>query len=669
MYTRSLFAALLSLVVSLSLLVGCESKETPTPTTTIAPPPPVDGAPPAVASVEHGGPQTTVTGETLSTFNPGGNESADGDSTAKVAPADTLAPYAAALAIVQPDHFAVIKFDMAALRNSAFMQSLPVDAEQMAKQLPVPGGPDGKAKEMAAQLTSVESIWISLGPPRGNDGDVPLSVGAFIRCASPQAAQDALAPLGVDAEHAERVELQGGEYFRQAAFGGRYWAVRGADIYMSYDENVVRSAVAAGGKIADTELLKKLAGAKLDAPLVIAGSFGPFKMTLTQSAINAIKQSPIPLSPELGKLPSQIQWAVIAIDPDAEAMIDINADLDAEQSAENFKTSLDGLVSLGKIMLGQQAAAAKEAGAADPETLQALGIVKAALDAVAVNHQGQHVNASFNRFAELADVPALMNVLLERGRAVQAMNSGRMLGLAAHMYRDTTRNWPDDVKGDDGTVLLSWRYLLLPYLENKSLYEQISRDQAWDGATNQQFAAQMPEFFASPSASEPNTTTWKMLQGHPSDIQFLDAGQGTETPWLKPDGFTIDPLNPQLSLGDEPAGGYIVVNRDGSVERLNRAALLEKLSGKIVGEDPPVAEIAPAGDDPLAGEPAAPNPLADQEPRTWTSGRAKIKAVLLGVEGDKVKLRRIDTEREFIVPLAKLSEEDQAYVRSLNLGM
>src|SRR5690606_26824166 len=116
-------------------------------------------------------------------------------------------------------------------------------------------------------------------------------------------------------------------------------------------ENVVRNAMAAGGKIADTDVLKRLASARLDAPLVVAGSFGPFKAPMSLMAVGALKEltdTPFPLSPELGKLPQQIDFAVIAIDPDAEAIIDIDADMDAEQSAENFKTSLDGAVSLAK---------------------------------------------------------------------------------------------------------------------------------------------------------------------------------------------------------------------------------------------------------------------------------------------------------------------------------
>jgi hypothetical protein len=171
----------------------------------------------------------------------------------------------------------------------------------------------------------------------------------------------------------------------------------------------------------------------------------------------------------------------------------------------------------------------------------------------------------------------------------------------------------------------------------------------------------MPTIFATPSTTELNMTTWKMLpDDHVSGIMMLDTGKGTAIHWLRPDLFNADPGNPSAALGEEPAGGYIAVNRDGSVQRLPRAELVAKLSGKA-------ADGGAVGENPADEPPAAEGPLANQEPRTWTSGRSKIKAVLLGVKDGKATLKRSDTNREFNVPIERLSPEDQQYIQSLGL--
>lgn len=653
------------LVVALGLVVGCDSKQKPSTVTTISAPPPAAGeTPPAVASVGATTPANSGNGETATPETTGSTTPttpAVGKPTATVAPEGALTAHAAALAIVQPDHFAVVKFEMAKMRNSAFLQSLPIDPQQMASNLPVPGAPRGEeAAQMAKHLEAVETLWVSLGPPQGA-GPMPFSLAIYARCTSPAAAVDALKGMQLDEASSDRMEFQGTAYFKSKQPGGPIWSVQGSDVYISSDENVVRNAIMAKGHIADSDLLKKLATAKLDAPLVVAGSFGPFKEPISSMAVNALKESPIPLSPELGNLPKQIEFGVVAIDLDAQSIIDIDADMDADQSAENFKTSLEGIVSLAKIMLGQQAAAAVKQGENDPDTQKAFGIAKAGLDAVTVKNEARHVDASFNRFVELADLPALMTVQIERAKTMQYVNNAKMLGLAAHNQQLSMRRWPANVKNAAGDTLLSWRYEVLPYVEEMTLHEQLKRDEPWDSASNQQVTTKMPSVFATPSTTEPNTTTWKMLpDNHPSNIMMLDTGKGTAIHWLRPDNFNADPGNPAAALGEEPAGGYITVNRDGSVQRLPRAELVAKLSGKPV-------EGGAAGENPTGETPAVDGPLADQEPRIWHSGRSKIKALLLGVKDGKATLKRIDTNRELTVPLEKLSPEDQEYIRSLGL--
>jgi hypothetical protein len=43
---------------------------------------------------------------------------------------------------------------------------------------------------------------------------------------------------------------------------------------------------------------------------------------------------------------------------------------------------------------------------------------------------------------------------------------------------------PAAVCGPDGTPLLSWRVLILPFIEQQALYRQFKLDEPWDGPHN-----------------------------------------------------------------------------------------------------------------------------------------------------------------------------------------
>jgi hypothetical protein len=57
---------------------------------------------------------------------------------------------------------------------------------------------------------------------------------------------------------------------------------------------------------------------------------------------------------------------------------------------------------------------------------------------------------------------------------------------------------PTDIVDKNGKVLLSWRVLLLPYLEEGALYKQLKLDEPWDSKHNKKLLEKMPKVFASP---------------------------------------------------------------------------------------------------------------------------------------------------------------------------
>ena len=77
----------------------------------------------------------------------------------------------------------------------------------------------------------------------------------------------------------------------------------------------------------------------------------------------------------------------------------------------------------------------------------------------------------------------------EAARRTQCMNHLKQVALALHNYHDVFQAFPPAYTVDeDGKPLHSWRTLILPYLEQAALYEQIDLSKPWDAPENRHLA-------------------------------------------------------------------------------------------------------------------------------------------------------------------------------------
>ena len=89
----------------------------------------------------------------------------------------------------------------------------------------------------------------------------------------------------------------------------------------------------------------------------------------------------------------------------------------------------------------------------------------------------------------------------EAARRNMSMNNMKQIMLAMHNYHDANGNLPPAFSTDDaGNALLSWRVLILPYLEEQALYDQFHLDESWNSEHNKTLISKMPEVYAEPSA-------------------------------------------------------------------------------------------------------------------------------------------------------------------------
>ncbi len=230
----------------------------------------------------------------------------------------------------------------------------------------------------------------------------------------------------------------------------------------------------------------------------------------------------------------------------------------------------------------------------------------------------------------------------------QSLNNLKQIGLALHNFHDVYKHLPPAViYGPDGKPWHSWRVLILPFIEQRALYDRYRFDEPWDGPNNKALLDSIPPVYRDPvypNSKDPYThyagitgpgTAFPLEPRQPATFVRSPAGlsaasagmqdirDGTSNtiivgsvsperkiPWMKPEDVTWSDTCPMLGkpgsfaaphkLDDRTAGVFVRV--DGSVStirddvdpadwrRLLQIADGERL-GKIPGSPSP-AEVA-----------------------------------------------------------------------------
>lgn len=175
----------------------------------------------------------------------------------------------------------------------------------------------------------------------------------------------------------------------------------------------------------------------------------------------------------------------------------------------------------------------------------------------------------------------------EAARRTQCRNHLKQLGLALHNYHETHQGLPAAyTTNDEGQRLHSWRTLLLPQLENQTLYDTTDFSKPWNDPDNKLTPNFDVGFFQCPSTNlSPAFTGYLGLVGnshvfHPGRIrEFSEITDGTSTtvmvteldvnttvPWRSPqdiDGIAFVSLNEETETVH--SGGVETLMADGAV--------------------------------------------------------------------------------------------------------
>ena len=216
---------------------------------------------------------------------------------------------------------------------------------------------------------------------------------------------------------------------------------------------------------------------------------------------------------------------------------------------------------------------------------------------------------------EPATVTALVSIPIRQ--AQEAINESRTidnlktLGLAMHNYLSAHATFPPAFRTDPaGRPSLSWRVLILPYLDEQPLYEAFHLDEPWDSPHNKPLIARMPAVYATPSGSKslpaggkttyltprgaktmfPGATPVSLAQvidGTSNTIMVIEVDDSAATTWTKPDDWEVDAPGFRFEARRRRA-----TFGDGSVVRLKREirpeillALMTCNGGEVLGRE------------------------------------------------------------------------------------
>lgn len=241
-----------------------------------------------------------------------------------------------------------------------------------------------------------------------------------------------------------------------------------------------------------------------------------------------------------------------------------------------------------------------------PELIQAIGLIDPQVEqdrlVLNLSEADQAVQAL------LAAVKPAIERARSSARRAQSMNNLKQLALANHNHYDRHKRLTAIGNFDaDGKPLLSWRVHLLPYLEQKALYDQFRLDEPWDSEHNRQLIGEMPPVFCSPASKHglsSGLTVYREVSGEHTvfpgreGIEFKQITDGTSNTilfvevddahaviWTKPEGLPYNAENPAEGLGGQFEGGFLAAFCDGSVRFIPSTVPAETLRRLLLRDD------------------------------------------------------------------------------------
>jgi hypothetical protein len=237
---------------------------------------------------------------------------------------------------------------------------------------------------------------------------------------------------------------------------------------------------------------------------------------------------------------------------------------------------------------------------------------------------------------------------------ITSINNMKQLGLGLLNYHDTMNAFPATAAGQKPKQPpVSWRVLILPYVEQDALYKQYHFDEPWDSENNKKLIPLVPKVFSTPGskkaadgktnylavvgdayalAADKGHRLAMFTDGTSNTILLVEASDEKAVPWTKPEDFTPDKTKPITGLVGLRRGAFLALAADGAghvvpgdVDAATLNALFTRAGGEPVSF--PEAGAAPAVDTQVVPSEAQPANPVTRPPQTGKSSAPAVAPV------------------------------------------
>jgi hypothetical protein len=216
----------------------------------------------------------------------------------------------------------------------------------------------------------------------------------------------------------------------------------------------------------------------------------------------------------------------------------------------------------------------------------------------------------------VASLPAALHEAEGAGqdaaRRAMRLNNLKQVGLAMLNYEMTHKVFPPAAICDkQGKPLLSWRVAILPFIEEKPLYDQFRFDEPWDSPNNKGLLDRMPVAYQGQRTQRDGKTTIMVftgkdapfdegkklgladiIDGSSNTIMAVEAGEDKAVPWTKPEDLPFDPKDPKAALGKVSPKGFLAVMFDCSAHAFKSDLSAETLGRLINPRDKQTVDMS-----------------------------------------------------------------------------
>ena len=326
---------------------------------------------------------------------------------------------------------------------------------------------------------------------------------------------------------------------------------------------------------------------------------------------------PQEVRPFLPLLTAETVSAFISLDK--ELTVDIRVKSSTPPRAKEVEKSLGFLATMAGEFIGEGMKKLRKDAVTDTDArslIAMLASLQTGLKEAKFTTEGESTRA----VAKVsADLPLAQSFLAAKRKVQQAaatassQNNLKQIVLALHNYHDAMGAFPPAAVVDKkGKPMLSWRVLILPYVEEEALYKQFKLDEPWDSENNKKLIEKMPRVYAMPAAAKPKPEThYRLFVGNGAGFDYLkgfrltDYTDGTSNTiavitakdsviWSKPDELDFDPekIDATKLLGFMPGDACPVAFADGSVRNLSPKvskatlhAMITRGGGEVISDD------------------------------------------------------------------------------------